>query len=392
MKNKIYTPIMQPKISYAKTKEPVSFAHKKDLDFKSIEVNEPWGDLFDCAWFRIAGHIEKTQKDDLYLKFDVSGEALLFNENGDAVKGFTNGSSVFDRKHGEPGKLYYKLNSLIKDDGSFECYLDAGANDLFGNLQDQGKIIAVEVVSKNENYNQLYFDLSTLFDMLTVFEDNKEQFDKLFYDLKEIYYLVIYNKPDWLKETKKIVDVWLAKSTTSPLKIYATGHAHMDLAWLWPIRETKRKIGRTISNVIYLLETYPDFIFGISQPQQMVWLEEEYPTLFKKFAYYIEQGRIELQGGMWVEADTNLSGGESLIRQFYYGMDYYKTKFNKTVDNLWLPDVFGYNGNLPQIIKKCGLSNFMTIKLSWSLVNRFPYHSFNWEGIDDSKVICHMPP
>lgn len=392
LREKSYQHLMFTHIEGAITKEPIPFKDKDRLTYRTYKIGESWGDLFDCGWFKVSGNIRHHDKDELLIKLDVSGEALLFDKHGTPLKGFTNGSSVFDRQHGEPGKLYFNINNLIDESGYFELWFDAGANDLFGSLQHQGKIMAAEIVIRKLDVRNLYYDLSTLYDLLESMDQIDPLYNALFNDLKTIYYEVIYEKPSWIENTKHLASLWLAKPTTSKLQVYAVGHAHMDLAWLWPIRETKRKIGRTIANVLDLLDRYPDFIFGISQPQQIEWLRQDYPQLFARFKAYVDQNRIELQGGMWVEADTNLSGGESLIRQIYYGQKYYKDTFNQTVKNLWLPDVFGYSGNIPQIMKHSGLDYFMTIKLSWSLVNRFPYHTFIWEGIDGSSVITHMPP
>ena len=169
-------------------------------------------------------------------------------------------------------------------------------------------------------------------------------------------------------------------------------HAHLDLAWLWPIRETKRKAARTFASQIRNMERYPEFIFGASQPQQFEWIERRYPELFKELQEAVARGQLEVQGGMWVECDTNVTSGESLIRQNLYGKKYWLEKFGKEMRMCWLPDVFGFSGNLPQILKKCGMDYFETIKLSWNEHNKFPHRAFVWEGIDDSEVVVHMPP
>lgn len=183
------------------------------------------------------------------------------------------------------------------------------------------------------------------------------------------------------------------KNIADPLlKFYAVGHSHLDLAWLWPLRETRRKAGRTFSTALANLKEYPDYIYGASQPQQFEWVKQDYPALYEKIKAAVKEGRFEVQGGMWVEADTNVTGGESLIRQFLYGTRFWKEEFDKEVHTLWLPDVFGFSGALPQIIRGCGCENFLTIKLSRNMVNEFPYHSFRWQGIDGSEVLAHMPP
>jgi alpha-mannosidase len=192
---------------------------------------------------------------------------------------------------------------------------------------------------------------------------------------------------------RNIIAVELNKKGGDPsLRLSAVGHAHIDLAWLWPIRETKRKAARTLSTALMMLERYPDYVFGASQPQLYSWVKESYPALYKKITARIAEGRWEAQGGMWVEADTNISGGEALVRQILYGKRFFQKEFQKDMKSLWLPDVFGYSGALPQILKKSGIDYFMTIKLSWSVHNKFPHHTFVWTGIDGSEILAHMPP
>lgn len=175
-------------------------------------------------------------------------------------------------------------------------------------------------------------------------------------------------------------------------QITAIGHAHIDLAWLWPIRETKRKTARTLATVLRNMEQYPDYHFGISQPQQVAWLREGYPALATQFAERVREGRIELHGGMWVESDTNLISGESMSRQLLYGQRAWRDWYGQTSTVGWLPDVFGFSPALPQLFRQAGLTAFVSIKMSWNNVNTFPHHSFHWQGLDGSSVLTHFPP
>ena len=378
-----------------KSKEPIPFS--KDLldktKYKPIKVGESFGKLFDCAWFIIEGVIPNYEKDSIYyLSMDFNGELLLFSPDGLPLKGFTNGSSVFDRGLGEPGKYDYEINNLINPDGSVKFLVDGAANDLFGFLSDGAKIKYCKIIKKDDNLFKLYYDLEFLYDLMMSDLGDEKYSKALLDDLDLISNLIIYDEPNLLEVANNLIKKYYLNKSKSNIKVYSIGHAHMDLAWLWPIRETKRKIARNLSNVVYLIEKYPNFNFGISQPQQLKWLKKDYPSLFLKVKKYIAEGRIEPQGGMWVEADTNISGEEALVRQMLHGVNFFKDEFNFRVKNLWLPDVFGYSGNIPQIMKKSGLDYFMTIKLSWNLVNVFPYKSFIWEGIDKTKIIAHMPP
>jgi alpha-mannosidase len=176
------------------------------------------------------------------------------------------------------------------------------------------------------------------------------------------------------------------------VSIVATGHAHIDVAWLWTLGQTRRKAGRTFHTVLRLMEQFPDYHFTQSQPQLYDYVRQDYPELLEAIKGRVAEGRWEPIGGMWVEADCNLSGPESLARQFLLGRSFFREHFGADADSpvLWLPDVFGYSWALPQLIKQAGLDYFMTIKIGWNQYNRLPYDSFWWQGIDGSRVLVHF--
>ena len=176
------------------------------------------------------------------------------------------------------------------------------------------------------------------------------------------------------------------------VEVIGTGHAHIDVAWLWTLGITRQKAGRTFHTVLRLMEQFPEYHFTQSQPQLYDYVRQDYPELFEAIKVRIAEGRWETIGGMWVEADCNLSGPESLARQFLLGRSFFRKHFGADVDTpvLWLPDVFGYAWNLPQLIKEAGLRYFFTIKIGWSQYNRLPYDSFWWQGLDGTKVLTHF--
>jgi alpha-mannosidase len=176
------------------------------------------------------------------------------------------------------------------------------------------------------------------------------------------------------------------------VEITAIGHAHIDVAWLWTLGQTRRKAGRTFHTVNRLMDQYPEYRFTQSQPQLYDYLRQDYPELFETIHGRVAEGRWEPIGGMWVEADCNLSGPESLARQFLLGRNFYREHFGDGAESpvLWLPDVFGYAWNLPQLIKEAGLEYFFTIKIGWSQYNRLPYDSFWWQGLDGTRVLTHF--
>jgi alpha-mannosidase len=172
-------------------------------------------------------------------------------------------------------------------------------------------------------------------------------------------------------------------------RLWISGHAHIDLAWLWPIAETRRKIRRTFATVLHLMERYPAFYFNQSSAQAYTWLEADDPALFEQVRARVQEGRWELVGGMWVEPDGNLLSGESWARQMLLGQRYFEQKFGKRARVAWLPDTFGFPANLPQLLKQGGLPFFFTTKLNWNETNPFPHDLWQWEGLDGSRVLAH---
>lgn len=173
-------------------------------------------------------------------------------------------------------------------------------------------------------------------------------------------------------------------------KIYILGNSHIDIAWLWPIAETKEVMVNTFGSVLALQDSYPELVFNQSSALAYRWMEEEFPPLFAQIKAAIATNRWEPVGGMWVEPDGNLPSGESLIRQIWYGKGYFESKFERDVQIAWLPDTFGFNYQLPQILLKSGFKAFITQKLSWNDTHKFPYHVFHWQGLDGSRILTYF--
>ena len=169
-----------------------------------------------------------------------------------------------------------------------------------------------------------------------------------------------------------------------------TGHAHIDVAWLWQLRHTRMKAANTFTSALYHMERYPHFIFTASTPQLYEFVKEDHPEVYSRIKERIAAGQWEAEGGMWVEADTNITGGESLVRQFLFGQRFMQQEFGSRNKVLWLPDVFGYSAALPQIIKASGAEYFVTTKISWNDTNRAPFDTFWWEGLDGTRVLTHF--
>ncbi|MFD9868076.1 alpha-mannosidase [Streptomyces niveus] len=189
-----------------------------------------------------------------------------------------------------------------------------------------------------------------------------------------------------------LAGVLSAPAAPSAHRVSAVGHAHIDSAWLWPLRETVRKVARTASNMTALLADEPEFVFAMSQAQQYAWIKEHRPEVYARVKKAVADGRFVPVGGMWVESDTNMPGSEAMARQFSYGKRFFLEEFGIENDEAWLPDTFGFAAGLPQIIRAAGATRLLTQKISWSRTNTFPHHTFSWEGIDGTRIFTHFPP
>ena len=390
-----HTQVLALDVTYAYSDEPVAFEDISSLQFDPIKVGDVWAKKnFACAWFHLKGKLDKTvDRTDLMLDFANGGEALLVDKDGHAVKGFTAGSPIFEVKDTMSEKRYYPLDeNVIDEEGNIDVYIDAASNNLVGEFFGESKLEAAAIVRENKEMQELYFDFDVLFDYCLGMPFTDKSKIQVLYGLRKVMNLIVYNAPDIYPRAKAITNELFAMAGYENIKVTAVGHAHVDLAWLWPIRETKRKAKRTFANAIYLLKRYPKFHFVVPQPQQLVWMKELDPKLYEEIKYFAKEGRLEPVGGGWVENDTNVPCEEALVRQELYGQKFWKEEFGHYVKLRWLPDTFGYSAGMPQILKLSQQDYFMTIKISWSNRTLFPYHTFNWAGIDGTSVTVHMPP
>ncbi len=395
VKGKVYKWVTDLDAEIYHSKEPLSFENRLCGERRRVKVGEKWGNLFDCAWFHCTAKLPLSARGKkIVYVMDINGEGLVFDNDGCPIRAITNKNSMFDRAMGNPGKRIVLFKECADGGEDIDFWMDAGCNDLTGNLQEDGRIKELYVAECNDIARDLFYDMIVLF----VQAENTPNEEPLKYELLQVLSecrnkLVSYSD-DEMRECLKITKARLAlKGGDSPaLSLTAFGHAHIDLAWLWPLRETRRKGGRTFATAIDSMKKYPEYLFGASQPQLYDWVKEDYPALYDKVKASYKDGRWELLGAVWAEPDLNLISGESVVRQILYGNAFWKKEFGQTVNFVWTPDTFGYSAALPQIFKKCGIDFFSTIKMSWNLINDFPYTNFRWRGIDGSEVLVHMPP
>lgn len=392
----IYTAIAPLEIAAWRTPEPVPFAQRKTGKELHLAVGDKWGNLFDCAWFHISGSVPlEASGQTVVLLLDVNGEMCVVDDAGNPQRGLTSSSSEYDYSLGMPGKRVVPVSFSARGGEVIDLWVDAGCNDLFGNLKENGTIKEASIAVCREDVRALYYDFEVLLDFLKVLSQDRPRYDQVLTALNAAMWQAASGRfsSEAIQAAREVLQPVLAKRGGDPdLQITAIGHAHMDLGWLWPVRETKRKGARTFATALANMERYPDYFFGASQPQLFQWIKEDYPALYERVRQRVKEGRFEVQGAMWVEADTNVTGGESLVRQVLLGKRFFRQEFGVDIHHLWLPDVFGYSAALPQILKRAGVDIFMTQKMSWNLINPFPLHSFHWQGLDGTTILAHMLP
>ena len=266
-----------------------------------------------------------------------------------------------------------------------------------GTLHREFNFLA-ELYELDENVNQLYYDLQVpLWAFGRLDKDDKIRLDMqtVLNETINLLDLRVPHSKAFHESVEKAI-AYIGENLYEKMggydDIIATciGHTHIDVAWWWTVAQTREKVARSFATVLKLMEEYPNYKFMSSQPVLYYFLKQRYPELMEKIKERVKEGRWEPEGGMWLEADCNLTSGESLVRQFMHGKKFFKEEFG--VDNriLWLPDVFGYSGALPQIMKKSGVDYFMTTKLAWNQINKIPNDTFMWRGIDGSEVLTHL--
>ncbi len=385
------------KAEVIKSAEPIKWDDLDKSAFKPIRQWQAWGkrkeyaDSFDCAWFHFTGQVpQKAKGKNVILRIKLQGEGLVFNPDGIVLQGITQVLSKGDVFHSLIAKQRIDIAERSTGDEKIDLYVDAGFNGKFRIRKCTAHLRRADICIHDEEINQYYYDYIDLFFIMMILDKTSPRFIEIDKALKQSY--KIYKKQGAKYAREFLKPTIEKKPEYQATTYYCIGHAHIDLAWLWPIRETKRKVARTFANQLRNLALYDGFYFAESQPQMFVWLKEEYPELFERVKKYVLEGRIELQGGMWVESDCNLSGGESWVRQCLYGQKFWKDEFDFKSRMCWLPDVFGFPATLPQVLKKSGMDYFMTIKLTSNDFNRFPYRTFNWKGLDGTTVLSHMEP
>ena len=390
--------------------EPVTVMEALRHDFVPQEPGAAWGKPWGTKWLRLQGDVPESWGTDPDTTVEIVVDLGFTNETpGFQCEGIAWRPDGTIIKAISPRNQYIPLK-LLGSGMAVDFYVEAAANpDVaqgwtfaatpYGDKATAGtapqyRLGSIAIAELNQTVWELQQDIWTLAGLMHELPMEQPRRHEI---LRALERMMDAMDPDDIAGTaaagRRVLAAVLSRPAyASAHQLVATGHAHIDSAWLWPVRETIRKCARTFSNVVALMDEDPDFVFSCSSAQQLAWMKEFYPELFGRIREKVKAGQFVPVGGMWVESDTNMPGGEAMARQFVEGKSFFLNEFGVECREAWLPDSFGYSAALPQIVKSAGSRWFLTQKISWNQVNRMPHHTFNWEGIDGTRLFTHFPP
>ena len=388
------------------TGEPIPALEGIALDYTETQVGTQWGAAWGTTWFKLRGQVPEHWAGrrveaviDLGFDINMSGfqcEGLIYRPDGVTIKALN------------PRNQWVPVSESADGGEQLELFLEAASNPVLLDYHpflptEQGDILTssprklytirrMDLAVFEPTVHDLVLDLEVLLDLQAQLPEGPRRMQILqaldnSMDVLDLQHIVQTAQA----ARDQLVQVLAAPAEHSAHKISAIGHSHIDSAWLWPLRETIRKVSRTCSSMVELLDCDEEFIYGMSSAQQYAWLKEHRPEVWERVKKAVADGRFLPLGGMWVESDTVMPSGESLVRQFLYGQKFFRDEFGITSAGVWLPDSFGYSPALPQLMRRAGFEWFFTQKISWNQQNKFPHHSFLWEGIDGSRIFSHFP-
>ncbi|WP_316750601.1 alpha-mannosidase [Streptomyces herbicida] len=388
--------------------EPVPVDEGLAAEPEPIAVGARWGAPWGTSWFRVTGTVPeawagRTVEALLDLGFDENMpgfqcEGLVYRPDGTPVKGLN------------PRNQWVRIGAPVEGGEEVRLHIEAASNPVIldyhpfrptqlGDRETAGSepqytLTRMDLAVFDETVWQLVIDLEVLGELMAELPvESARRWDILRALERALDAIDLQDVNGTAAPARScLTDVLAAPAVPSAHRISAVGHAHIDSAWLWPLRETVRKVARTTANMTALLEDEPDFVFAMSQAQQWAWVKEHRPEVWARVKKAVADGRFVPAGGMWVESDTNMPGSEAMTRQFVHGKRFFLDEFGIENDEAWLPDTFGFAAGLPQIIRAAGAKWLLTQKISWSQTNKFPHHTFQWEGIDGTRIFTHFPP
>ncbi len=389
--------------------EPISYDEARRRPYQPFAVGDAWGPAWDTTWFRLSGRVPASWRgQEVVLRLEHAhrgdGDHRADGASGGESLVWQDGVPRWGMSPCHPAVV---LTARAEGDEPVELFAEAAANPALPARMsgidwpllaaDPGgeprfRLARAELAVRRPEVYALAADLRIVLGLATRSLDPA---------VTAAAHQALAGAADALDPNdvagtailarKHLKAVLALPAGPSAATVTAVGHAHIDTAWLWPLRETVRKCARTFATAVTLMEDYPEYHFVCSAAQHLAWMEEHYPALFGRIAQRVATGQFGPVGGMWVESDCNVPSGESLVRQIVHGKRYFESRFGVDCQELWLPDAFGYTASLPQIMAAAGVEWFVSQKLSWNDTNAFPHHTFWWEGIDGTRVRAHFP-
>lgn len=386
--------------------EPVTPTKGLALDYVPAQVGTSWGAAWGTTWFHLQGQVPASWASrrveaiiDLGFDVNMTGfqcEGLIYRPDGNTVKALN------------PRNQWVPVTESAEGNELVDLYLEAASNPVLLDHHpflptEEGDILTsstrklytirrMDLAVFEPVVHELALDLEVLLDLQEQLPQGPRKMQILQALDNALDVLDLQDITSTAQAARdELADVLAAPAEHSAHQISAIGHSHIDSAWLWPLRETIRKVSRTASSMVELLGDEPDFLYGMSSAQQYKWLKSHRPEVWERVKQAVADERFLPLGGMWVESDTVMPSGESLVRQFQYGQKFFRDEFGVSSKGVWLPDSFGYSPALPQLMRRAGFEWFFTQKISWNQQNKFPHHSFDWEGIDGSRIFSHFP-
>ncbi|WP_282687991.1 MULTISPECIES: glycoside hydrolase family 38 C-terminal domain-containing protein [unclassified Streptomyces] len=387
--------------------EPVPVAEAIGADFAPFTAGTEWGKPWSTSWFRLRGAVPEEwsgRRVEVVVDPGFTGqgpgfqaEGMLYDHQGVPLKGVHPRNRHLALAHpaagGEPVDLLLEAaaNPAVLEHGFAPTplgdVLTAGDRPLY-------RFASADLAVLDEEVWHLVLDIEVLSELMHELPDDRSRRHEILRALESMLDALDLHDVSGTAAAGRaaLAEVLARPASASAHRISAAGHAHIDSAWLWPLRETVRKASRTFANATALARDYPELVFACSQAQQYAWVKEHQPHIWERIKEAVAAGQWSPVGSMWVESDANMPGGEALARQLVHGKRFFEEELGVETEEIWLPDSFGYTAAFPQLAKLAGVKWFLTQKLSWNQHNRMPHHTFWWEGIDGTRVFTHFPP
>ncbi|MFF1925324.1 alpha-mannosidase [Streptomyces sp. NPDC058221] len=387
--------------------EPVPVAEALGARYEPFTAPAAWGSPWATSWFRLDGTVPQEWaglRVEVVVDPGFSGQApgfqaegMLYDSEGVPLKGV------------HPRNRHLTVGAPAAGGEQISLLLEAAANPAvlehgfeptpLGDVLTAGddplyRFASADLAVLDEEVWHLVLDIEVLSELMRELSADRSRRHEILRALERMLdALDLHDVAGTAAAGRaELAEVLSRPASASAHRISATGHAHIDSAWLWPLRETVRKASRTFANVTALARDYPELVFACSQAQQYAWVKEHQPHIWKRIVRAVADGQWEPVGSMWVESDANMPGGEALARQIVHGKRFFEQELGVETEEIWLPDSFGCTAAFPQLAALAGIRWFLTQKLSWNQTNPMPHHTFWWEGIDGTRVFTHFPP